>query len=204
VPFTHPHHRRLPKHARHLASQMLALRAAPQRASVLEAHVRQLDHAVSFHERAGLTGDTDSRALGQRVILGPETRSLLRQLLDSRDMRVQQSLVREIRHQVQRRILAAVARSKAIERARERAARAAAVLRERAARAAAVLRERASQGVARAQERSRRARVTRTRHMTTTRGPQGSGYGTVAPPPPRARRTRKAAPDRASRTRATR
>jgi hypothetical protein len=65
--------------------------------------------------------DSDRHAPGVRVAIGPETRSLLRQLLESRDLRVQQQLVREIRYQVQKRAIAALKRVKAVERSLARA-----------------------------------------------------------------------------------
>jgi hypothetical protein len=104
---------------------MLRLRVAT-RASVLTAHVRQLDSAVNLREHPDrLHGDSDRSAPGVRTVVGPETRSLLRQLLASRDVRVQQQLVREIRHQLQKRVLAALKRARAVEKLREQAVRAA-------------------------------------------------------------------------------
>lgn len=119
----HPHRRRLPRHARHLVNQMLKLRVGT-RASVLQTHVRQLDSAVNLaDDRDRLHPDVDRAALGVRVVVGPETRSLLRQLLESRDLRVQQQLVREIGHQILKRVLAAAVRARRVARARERAGR---------------------------------------------------------------------------------
>lgn len=121
----HPHRRRLPRHARHLVRQMLRLRVAT-RASVLTTHVRQLDSAVNLREHPGrLHDDNDRSAPGFRVVVGPEIRSLLKQLLASRDIRVQQQLVREVRHQMMKRTLAAVKRARAVEKAREKAVQAA-------------------------------------------------------------------------------
>jgi hypothetical protein len=95
---------------------MLKNRVA-QRGGTLQVQVRQLDSAVSLAESPDrLHPDTDRLASGVRVVVGPETRSLLRQLLESRDLRVQQQLVREIRHQILRKVLAAMKRIKAIER----------------------------------------------------------------------------------------
>lgn len=117
----HPHRRRLPRHARHIIRQLLKLRVAT-RASVLTAHARQLDSAVNLREHPGrLHADSDRSAPGVRVVVGPETRSLLKQLLDSRDLRVQQQIVREILHQLQKRTLAALKRVRAAEKAREKA-----------------------------------------------------------------------------------
>lgn len=121
----HPHRRRLDKHARHIIRQMLRPRAA-QRAGTLQVQVRQLDSAVSLHEdRDRLHPDSDRFAPGVRVVVGPETRSLLVQLLASRDLRVQQQLVREIRHQILKKVLAAVKRAKSAQAARDAVARAA-------------------------------------------------------------------------------
>ena len=121
----HPHHRRLPRHARHLVRQMLKPRVAA-RAGLLQTHARQLDSAVNLADYPDrLHPDHDRHAPGVRVAVGPETRSLLRQLLDSRDVRVQQQLVREVIHQVQKRTLAALKRAARLEKARETAGKAA-------------------------------------------------------------------------------
>lgn len=118
----HPHRRRLPRHARHIIRQMLAFRAAA-RGSVLQAHVRQLDSAVNLTDSPDrLHPDTDRHAPGVRVRVGPGTRSLLRQLLESRDLRVQQQLVREVVHQVQKRLLAAMKRAARWEKGKRAAA----------------------------------------------------------------------------------
>jgi hypothetical protein len=201
----HPHRRRLPRHARHLVKQLLKPRFLPKRASVLAAHVRQIDSAVNLHDRAAsLPGDTDRMAAGQRVVLGPESRSLLRQLLESRDLRVQQQLVREIVHQMQKRIQTAAARSQAAETARRKTKQSAVWLAGRAKAAAALVRSVPSR------LRSRRgphgwnfgkrtagntAMAARTRVPVPARGVHG--FGTVADKT----RVRKPAPKRASRTR---
>jgi hypothetical protein len=117
----HPHRRRLPRHARHIIRQMLKPRAAV-RASVLQTHAKQLDSAVNLRDYPDrVHPDSGRHAPGVRVAIGPETRSLLRQLLESRDLRVQQQLVREIIHQVQKRTIAALKRVKAVERSLARA-----------------------------------------------------------------------------------
>ena len=122
----HPHSRKLPQHARHVIRQMLKARVAP-RASVLQAHARQLDSAVNLSEHPDrVHPDSDRHSPGVRVVVGPATRSLLRQLLASRDLRVQQQLVREVLHQIQKLTLSALRRVRAAEKARaagERAAR---------------------------------------------------------------------------------
>lgn len=166
----HPHHRRLSRHARHIIRDMLKARVA-RRAGTLQVQVRQLDSAVSLHEdQSRLHPDDDRFAPGVRVALGPETRSLLRQLLESRDLRHQQQLVREIRHQVTRRVIAAVRRIRAVERTRELAGKAVRGARKRGgqlARWLGRLPARTRDAVAR----SNRARVTQrtSRHSTVTR-----------------------------------
>jgi hypothetical protein len=121
----HPHRRRLPRHARHLIKQMLRPRVA-MRAGTLHVHAKQLDSAVNLREYPDrLHPDSDRHAPGVRVVVGPETRSLLRQLLESRDMRVQQQLVREIVHQLQKRMVAAIKRARRMKKAREMAGKAA-------------------------------------------------------------------------------
>lgn len=120
----HPHRRRLPRHARHLIRQMLKLRVA-MRAGTLQTHARQLDSAVNLKDYPGrLHPDHDRHAPGTRVVVGLATRSLLRQLRDSRDMRVQQQLVREVVHQLQKRVLTATKNAARLEKARELAGRA--------------------------------------------------------------------------------
>jgi hypothetical protein len=174
----HPHYRRLPRHARHLVKQMLKPRVA-MRAGTLQAHVGQVDSAVNLKDYPDrVHPDHDRRAPGVRVAVGPETRSLLRQLLESRDVRVQQQLVREIVYQVQKRTIAAARRAKVAEKAR--------ALPGKAARGTAKAARGTAKGVSRAWSwtwpwsRARTARrasraagaatVTRTRHMTSVRG----------------------------------
>jgi hypothetical protein len=178
---THPHRRRLPRHARHIINQMLKVRVAV-RASVLQTHARQLDSAVNLAEdRSRLHPDHDRHALGVRVAVGPETRSLLVQLRDSRDLRTQQQLVREIIHQLTKRMLAALKRAARLERAKAAASRAARATGKRARRARGWLallwvrtrarvadrargpRSRAGRGARTTTRLSRSARVTRTR-----------------------------------------
>ena len=170
----HPHYRRLPRHARHLIRQMMKPRVA-MRAGTLQTHVSQLDSAVNLKEHPDrVHPDHDRRAPGVRVVIGPETRSLLRQLLESRDMRVQQQLVREIIHQVQKRTLSAIKRIKAVEKTREvagKAARGTARAGSRAWSWARLLGGRARHlSAGRAPRTGSTATVTRTRHMTTVRG----------------------------------
>jgi hypothetical protein len=136
----HPHSRRLPKHARHLIGQMLKGRLAV-RGSVLQTQTRQLDSAVNLREHPDrLHPDHDRHAPGVRVVLGSQTRSLLRQLRESRDIRVQQQLVREIIHQVQKQVLAVLRRAARMEKALERGARAVRSTRKQGKRLAAWLR----------------------------------------------------------------
>lgn len=98
---------------------MLKLRVAV-RAGTLQTHARQLDSAVNLKDYPDrVHPDSDRFAPGVRTAVGPETRSLLKQLLDSRDLRVQQQLVREIVHQLQKRVLAAAKRAARLEKARE-------------------------------------------------------------------------------------
>jgi len=163
---------------------MLRLRTAT-RAGVLQTHVRQLDSAVNLREHPDrLHEDRARHAPGVRVGVGPETRSLLRQLLASRDLRVQQELVREIIHQVQKRSLAALRRVRAFEKAGARAGQAARWSGKAAARVRRKVAERARRGPA-------ALRVTRTRHMTTTRQPLAMDGSPL--------RTRAQADERASR-----
>jgi predicted XRE-type DNA-binding protein len=156
------------------------------RAGTLQTHVRQIDSAVNLKEYPDrVHPDHDRYAPGVRVVIGPETRSLLRQLHDSRDLRVQQQLVREIIHQVQKRALAAVRRAKAVEKTREavsKAARGSAKAGSKAARSTVAAASRAwswarllGGGVrhpqaARASRAGGAGTVTRTRHMTSVRG----------------------------------
>ena len=101
------HHRRLSRDARHLIRRMLMPGATGyRRAGVLHAQVAALDYAVSRRERRNmpLPGDTDLNGAGQRVRIGAEVRELLVKLQNSRNLREQQALVREIRHSVLRRI----------------------------------------------------------------------------------------------------
>jgi len=190
----HPHRRRLPRHARHLARQMLKFRTAA-RGAVLQAHVRQLDSAVNLQDdRDRLHPDTDRTAPGVRVRIGPETRSLLRQLLESRDLRVQQQLVREIVRQVQKRLIAAMKRSVRWEKAKRAAARAA--LRARAASRRVWLWTRAR---ARTRFGTRAPRVVGSRPPATrTRTTRAVGDGRAARIPATARAKRSAS-DRAGR-----
>jgi hypothetical protein len=140
----HPDRRRLPQHARHLVRQMLKPRTAT-RASVLQKHAMQLDSAVSLREDPNrLHPDHDKFAPGIRVVVGLETRSLLRQLLESRDRRVQQQLVREIVHQIQKRIIAAAKRMRRMAKARELTSRAARSTQRTACKVPGWLRSRAS------------------------------------------------------------
>jgi hypothetical protein len=197
VPGGHPHHRRLPRHARHLARQVLKLRTAT-RASVLQVHVRQLDSAVNLREHPGrLHPDSDRHSPGVRVMLGPELRSLLRQLLETRDVRVQQQLVREIVHQVQKRTLAALKRVRAVERARELGGKAARGARARGGGLWTWLLSLPARAQARA------GRTARAGRKPVARSRAG-GYGTV---PSRSRagsRTAREPRERTSRPRATR
>jgi hypothetical protein len=172
---------------------MLRPRAA-SRASVLMSHVQQLDSAVNLRDYPDrLPPDSDRHSPGVRVIAGPETRSLLRQLLASRDLRTQQQLVREIRHQVQKRVLAALRRARAMERARERLGKVARGARHHGGRLLGWLRSAAG--------RARGARETRTvgNRKPVTRARTGGQARTREP----VARTRKPA-ERATRARTAR
>jgi hypothetical protein len=197
----HPDRRRLSKHARHLVKQMLRPRVAT-RGGTLQVHAAQLDRAVN--PGRSQSADLTQHGTGVRTVVGPETRSLLRQLQTSKDVQVQRHLVREIVDQIRSRVRAAERRAAAIRKARERAAQAAQAT-GRAARATG----RAAHGlwaglvslvtgVANRASGRRPVRVvgnrttTRTRHSTTTRTRAAVGDG-------RATRTKKPAPERASR-----
>lgn len=190
----HPHHRRLPRHARHLVKQLLKPRVA-MRAAVLQRHAVQLDSAVNLRENPDrLHPDHDRHVPGVRVVVGPESRSLLKQLLDSRDIRVQQELVREIIHQFQKRMYAAAKRAARLETARRVAGRTASRIRR--SRLWPWLRSLPSLVKALVTGRTTRTvgnrTTTRTRRSTTTRTRAAVGDG-------RATRTKKPAPERASR-----
>lgn len=190
----HPHRRRLPRHARHLVRQMLRPRVA-MRAGTLQTHVRQLDSAVNIAERPDrVHPDHDRHAPGVRVLVGPETRSLLRQLLDSRDLRVQQQLVREIVHQVQKRTLAALRRAARMEKARELASRAAGAAKRAGGKAVTTARAGRHWVVTRTAGRTGPAPVTRSR----------AGFGTVPARSRTADRATRKPRKRVTRTRGTR
>jgi hypothetical protein len=152
------------------------------RAGTLQAHARQLDSAVNLKEHPGrLHPDHDRDAPGVRVMVGPETRSLLRQLRDSRDIRVQQQLVREVIHQLTKRVLTAMKHSERLRKIREGAVKAAkrvraAGQRTRAAGQRAWSWSRWAGAWVRSTVADRRSRSTGTRHLTRVRG---GGFGTV-------------------------
>jgi hypothetical protein len=186
---------------------MLKLRVA-MRAGVLQTHAKQLDSAVNLREYPDrVHPDHDRHAPGVRVIVGPETRSLLRQLRDSRDLRTQQQLVREIIHQIQKRVLSALKRAARAEKARRAAEKA----RERAGRLADRVRRsrlwpwlRALPGRAKKLAGGRTVRVVGNRTSaprTRTAAPARTRAKAPAPARPRAKasapeRTRTAAPAR--------
>jgi hypothetical protein len=95
---------------------------ARHRASVLETQVLQLDSAVNQHLPGRLQEDRERRSHHVRVRLSAEARGLLHRLRESRDIRVQQQLVRALTHQVTRDITRVIRRSKAVQAARKRAA----------------------------------------------------------------------------------
>jgi hypothetical protein len=131
-----PHHRRLPRDARHLIRRIRALgRTGYVRAGVLHAQVAALDYAVGRREnqRRPLPADTDMHAPGDRVRLGTEVRDLLDRLHASRNLREQQALVREIRHAILRRILIHARRARVIRAAGARAVAGAVWVRDLAA-----------------------------------------------------------------------
>jgi hypothetical protein len=133
------HDRKLPRHARHLARHLLRRGTAYRRASVLDQQSASLTQEISRGERAKSPDLTDM-APGQRVRIGSDTRDLLRRLLASRNLRVQQQLAREIRHSIMRRIAVHVRRTQRMEAARARIRQAAADSRKRTAETAKRLR----------------------------------------------------------------
>ncbi len=201
----HPHRRRTPRHARTLIRQMLKFRTA-MRAGTLQVHAMQLDSAVNRKDYPDrVHPDSDRFGPGVRVVVGPETRSLLRQLLESRDIRVQQQLVREIIHQIQKRTIAAVKRAKRLEKARELAGRSVQATRRAARRHGGrlgawfrSLPARAKAGITGRTTRTvgNRKPATRTRTTTAARPRAAAGDG-------RATRTKQPT-ERTSRTRAAR
>jgi hypothetical protein len=93
------------------------------RAGTLQAHASQLESIVT--PGRGGQADVTTYNTGVRTVVGPETRSLLRQLRDSRDVKVQRHLVREVVAQIRKRVNASERRSAMMRRARARAVRAA-------------------------------------------------------------------------------
>jgi len=114
-----PHHRRLPRDARHILNRLRRPGLTPyRRAVVLHAQVAALDYAVNRREKRRMPLPAEvpgSIAEGQRVRLGVEVRDLLNKLHESKNLREQQALVREIRHAILRRIVIHIARSKTIQ-----------------------------------------------------------------------------------------
>jgi hypothetical protein len=100
-----PHKRKLSRHSRHIIRHMLKTRrTGHQRASVLSAQVDALDYDVNRRHSAKKPPGESHGLAGHRIRIGVEVRDLLRKLRASRNLRVQQQLVKEIRHAVQRRI----------------------------------------------------------------------------------------------------
>jgi hypothetical protein len=167
------------------------------RVGTLQTHAMQLDSAVNLKDYPDrVHQDHDRYAPGVRAVVGPETRSLLKQLLDSRDRRVQQQLVREILHQVRKRVYAAAKRAARMEKAREKASRAARATRRRGSQLLTWLRALPGRAKARVTGRTTRVvgnrAITRSRNVTTARTRAAVGDG-------RATRAKKPAPARASR-----
>lgn len=119
-----PHHRRMPRDARHIARRMLRVRGY-HRASVLNAQVGSLEYAVNRQEQPNLAlPGTENGLTGQRVRIGVEARQMLHELVNSRNLRHQQALVKEINYAILRRIRIHTYRSHMIRKVRERTTRA--------------------------------------------------------------------------------
>jgi hypothetical protein len=180
------HQRRLPRHARHLARHIMRRGTAYHRASVLVQQADSMVHDISRGAAPALRQPVlTDEALGQRVRIGNDTRDLLRRLLASRNLRVQQQLAREIRHSIIRRISIHAARSDRLRGARANVRRAA-----RATRRAP------SQVATRARERSkvppRVAPLAPARVIT----PAGHPVAPMTAPPARTRRVVRWGPSR--------
>jgi hypothetical protein len=120
----HPHHVRVSRHGRRLIRNMLKRVLTRQHAGVVTAQVNSLGHEVhrgDAHATNPLPADTDRIGPGQRIRLGAEFRILLRKLHDSRNLREQQALMREIRH----RLLVVITRAVKLRELREKAGEAA-------------------------------------------------------------------------------
>lgn len=120
------HRRKLSRHARRMAAAMLKVGRTPHHAAVVHAQVNALDYEVNRKDRgkrAALPAEPEV-AEGRRVRLGSEVRAILRRLLATDNLRVQQALVRELRHAVLRRVRRAADWERRRLAARRNAARA--------------------------------------------------------------------------------
>lgn len=125
------HHHRLHRSARHLVRDIGRTSRGYTRTSVVMAQIRGLEHAVSLRDSSPRNAPQLIRSpVGERVRIGHDVRELLGRLKVSRNLRVQQQLVRELRKAVERRIAIHRDRSRRLQATRrntKRAARAAAV-----------------------------------------------------------------------------
>jgi hypothetical protein len=202
-----PHRVRVSRHGRRLVRNMLKHVLTRQHAGVLTAQVNSIGHEVHSKDRdygGSPPADAAGIAPGIRVRLGVEFRVLLRKLHDSRNLREQQALVREIRHRLLARIARAVKLRNMADKTRELAGRAGRATRNAGSRVWAWLRILASRTRARVTGRTptrtvggrKRAAVT-----TRARATRSTAARTRATPEtPAASRVKKAAPTRATRT----
>lgn len=104
------HRKKLSRHARREVRAMLKVSRTPHHAAVVHARVNALEYEVNRKDRAKrvpLPGEPKVME-GRRVRLGSEVRAILKRLLATDNLRVQQALVRELRHAVMRRVRRAV------------------------------------------------------------------------------------------------
>jgi hypothetical protein len=114
------HHHRLHRSARHLIRDIGRTSRGYTRTSVVMAQIRGLEHAVSIRENPGRRSPSLVRSpVGERVRIGHDVRELLGRLQVSRNLRVQQQLVRELRAAVERRIRVHRERSRRLQAARQ-------------------------------------------------------------------------------------
>lgn len=117
------HYRRLPRSARSLARGLLRRGSAYHRAHAVRAAGNALGYAVEVAHNPGARRPSEpGDPIGQRVRLGSDTRDLLKRLLASRNRLHQVALVREIRHQISKRIALHQRRSRRLQAARSRGA----------------------------------------------------------------------------------
>lgn len=119
------HYHRMHRSARHIVRHMRRASHGYTRAGVLVAQVRALEYAVSLRDTSpSRLPSQASVAAGQRVRIGHDTRELLDRLSISRNLRVQQALVKEISAQVRKRIKIHRDRSRLLKTARTRTSQA--------------------------------------------------------------------------------